>query len=211
MLDPYHKWLAIPPGRRPPTHYELLGVSPDETDPEVIAEAALRQTSHVRTYQAGPHSERCVALLNEIAEARATLLDLARRKAYDATLAPPPPVEPVRAEPVRPGPPQPGEEFWEELAPEEPPGGRPSGTSPGAIVWLLLYVLLLVFAGALAFWLASLKSAPADTPPRTPRGQAGSGSERAMADAGRALLSAPGGRGPVSFRGPCRRSSGRGR
>ncbi len=47
MFDPYHKWLAIPKDQRPPTHYQLLGVSPTETDVEVIDEAALRQMAHV--------------------------------------------------------------------------------------------------------------------------------------------------------------------
>ena len=35
MFDPYHKWLGIKPGRRPPSHYQLLGIDPDEKDPEV--------------------------------------------------------------------------------------------------------------------------------------------------------------------------------
>ena len=56
MFDPYHRWLGIPRHLRPPTYYQLLGIAVDETDAEVIAEAALRQTSHVRTYQAGPHA-----------------------------------------------------------------------------------------------------------------------------------------------------------
>jgi hypothetical protein len=29
-FDPYRKWLAIPEDSRPPTHYQLLGISPDE-------------------------------------------------------------------------------------------------------------------------------------------------------------------------------------
>src|SRR5690242_20876982 len=83
MFDPYHKWLGIPEGRRPPTHYQLLGVAPDETDPEVIEEMAIRQTSHVRTYQTGPHAAECTRLLGEIALARRVLLDPDRRRRYD--------------------------------------------------------------------------------------------------------------------------------
>jgi hypothetical protein len=90
MLDPYHRWLAIPKDRRPPTHYQLLGVAPDEADAEVINEAALRQASHVRTYQTGPHADVCTRLLNEIAQARKTLLNPERRRDYDAQLAAPP-------------------------------------------------------------------------------------------------------------------------
>jgi WD40 repeat protein len=86
MFDPYHKWLAIAKDQRPPTYYQLLGISPHEADPEVIEEAAIRQSSHVRTYQAGPFARPCIRLLNEIAQARATLLNPARRQEYDARL-----------------------------------------------------------------------------------------------------------------------------
>lgn len=87
MFDPYHKWLGIPPEQQPPTLYQLLGISPREQDPEVIEEAAIRQTAHVRTYQNGPHAQECARILGEIARARATLLDPAKRQAYDQRLA----------------------------------------------------------------------------------------------------------------------------
>ncbi|HZY89160.1 MAG TPA: hypothetical protein VFE78_30335, partial [Gemmataceae bacterium] len=86
MFDMYHKWLGIPEDQRPPTYYQLLGVAPSEADPEVIEELALRQTSHVRTYQTGPHAVECARLLNEIAHARTVLLNPARRRPYDAHL-----------------------------------------------------------------------------------------------------------------------------
>ena len=41
MFDPYHKWLGIPKDQRPPTHYQLLGISPTEQDREVIEEFYL--------------------------------------------------------------------------------------------------------------------------------------------------------------------------
>jgi WD40 repeat protein len=87
MFDPYHKWLGIHPEHRPPTYYQLLGISPEEHDREVIEEAAIRQTAHVRTYQLGPHAAECTRILNEIAQARTTLLNPAKRKDYDAHLA----------------------------------------------------------------------------------------------------------------------------
>ena len=86
MFDPYHKWLGISKKYRPPTHYQLLSISPEETDPEVIEEAAVRQTAHVRTYQIGPHATECNRLLNEISKAKMTLLNPAKRKAYDEQL-----------------------------------------------------------------------------------------------------------------------------
>ena len=87
MFDPYHKWLGIPKDQRPPTFYQLLGISPGETDAEVIDEAAIRQTAHIRTYQIGPQAKECTKVLNEIAQARTALLNPAKRKEYDAFLA----------------------------------------------------------------------------------------------------------------------------
>ncbi len=87
MFDPYHKWLGIPPEQQPPTLYQLLGISPREQDPEVIEEAAIRQTAHVRTYQNGPHAQECARLLGEIARARTTLLNPTKRQEYDRRLA----------------------------------------------------------------------------------------------------------------------------
>src|SRR2546426_5151340 len=86
MFDPYHKWLGIPQDQRPPTHYQLLGIAPGESDLEVIEEAAIRQTTHVRAYQTGPHAADCTRLLNEIAQARTTLTNPSKRKEYDAKL-----------------------------------------------------------------------------------------------------------------------------
>jgi hypothetical protein len=85
-FDPYHRWLAIPRQQRPPTYYQLLGVAVDESDREVIEEAALRQTSHVRTYQTGPYAQQCTAILNELGQARATLLNPEKRKEYDTRI-----------------------------------------------------------------------------------------------------------------------------
>jgi WD40 repeat protein len=87
MFDPYHKWLGIPKDQRPPTHYQLLGIAPDETDAEVIDEAAVRQTTHIRAYQIGEHAAQCTRILNEIAQAKLTLVHPAKRKAYDEQLA----------------------------------------------------------------------------------------------------------------------------
>lgn len=47
-FDPYHVWLGIPPESRPPTHYEMLGISPHEQDKAVIEAAMLRQSGLVR-------------------------------------------------------------------------------------------------------------------------------------------------------------------
>jgi serine/threonine protein kinase len=94
MFDSYQEWLGISKDQQPPSHYRLLGVAANETDAEVIKSAALRVTSEIRIYQTGRHSEACTQLLNEIALARITLLDPAKRAEYDACLRPSQVVEP---------------------------------------------------------------------------------------------------------------------
>ena len=85
-FDPYRVWLAIPPESRPPTHYELLGVSTQENDPAVINAAMLRQSGYVRNFQIGKYAKEAARVLNEIAAAKACLLDPAKRAKYDADL-----------------------------------------------------------------------------------------------------------------------------
>jgi hypothetical protein len=87
MFNPYRDWLDIPSEQQPPTHYQLLGVAPNEADLEAIKEAALLQTTRVRMYQTGPQAEVCTRVLNEIAQARAILVNPKTRHEYDARLA----------------------------------------------------------------------------------------------------------------------------
>ena len=86
-FDPYHKWLAIPKTQRPPTLYQLLGLAQGESDAEVIEEAVIRQTTHVRAYQVGPHAEACTRILNEISKAEQILRNPQKRVEYDRRLA----------------------------------------------------------------------------------------------------------------------------
>jgi len=85
-FDPYETWLGIPPDRRSPTHYDLLGMAPYESDPATIDQAALRRMSKVRQYQIGPHSDQSQEILSELARARLILMDPDRRTDYDAKL-----------------------------------------------------------------------------------------------------------------------------
>lgn len=82
-FDPYHKWLGIPPTDRPPTHYQLLGISPDEHDLDVIGAAADKQCSFVRNFQSGKYTADAARLLSEIAAAKSCLLNPKLRQAYD--------------------------------------------------------------------------------------------------------------------------------
>ena len=63
---------------------ELLGISRDEQEPGLIDAAAIRQTTHVRTYQTGKYADEANTVLNEIAAAQICLTDPAQRAAYDA-------------------------------------------------------------------------------------------------------------------------------
>ena len=85
-LDPYRKWLGIPPEQQPPDHYTLLGIARFETDEEVIENAAVRQMAHVRTFQGGQHSALSQQLLNELSSARLCLLKDDEKQAYDQQL-----------------------------------------------------------------------------------------------------------------------------
>jgi formylglycine-generating enzyme required for sulfatase activity len=109
MLDPYLEWLGIPPEHRPPTHYQLLGISPEERDPRVIEEAALDRSAIVRIFQIA-HPDECVRLLSEITRALDTLLDPVKRRQYDEQLA-----ERARAALASRPPPQPRAQFTNSL------------------------------------------------------------------------------------------------
>ncbi len=85
-FDPYHVWLGIPPIEQPANHYRLLGLRDFEHDLDAIESAADRQMAHVRTFQAGKHSELSQMLLNRIAAARVCLLDAEKKLAYDQWL-----------------------------------------------------------------------------------------------------------------------------
>ena len=85
-FDPYLQWLGIRDPQRPPNHYRLLGVELFEGDPEVLANAADRQMSHVRSFQAGPNWLVSQRLLNELATAKVCLLHAEKKALYDARL-----------------------------------------------------------------------------------------------------------------------------
>jgi hypothetical protein len=120
-LDPYWKWLGIPPKEQPPNYYRLLGIALFESDPEVISNAADRQMAHVRSYQTGPHALLSQRLLNELSAARLCLLDAARKSAYDARLRYQGVIEPgvCTAEPV-----------FASAAVEPPPAAVPGDAIP---------------------------------------------------------------------------------
>ena len=109
-FDPYHRWLGIPPKHQPADHYRLLAIERFEEDPEVIADAAERQTAHVRRYALGPHQDISQRILNELAAAKVCLLQPDKKAEYDRKLreqvaAQEPPVPQVASPSVSPLPP----------------------------------------------------------------------------------------------------------
>jgi sulfatase modifying factor 1 len=85
-FDPYHQWLGIPVTARPISKYRLLAIEDFELDRGVIGAAAERQTIYLRTLQAGEHEVLVAQLLNEVSQARVTLLNADQKAEYDEEL-----------------------------------------------------------------------------------------------------------------------------
>ena len=81
-FDPYQEWLGIPPDRRPPTHYGLLGLPVGESDQDRIRQAVRERYAHVRKYTLGSHGTDADRLLGELSQAVNCLTDPERGKAY---------------------------------------------------------------------------------------------------------------------------------
>ena len=85
-FDPYHKWLGIPKGKRPPTHYELLAVSLDEEDTDAIRSAAEQRRRFIESKRGEAPADVVNGVLYQIDEAELTLLDFRLRREYDRRL-----------------------------------------------------------------------------------------------------------------------------
>lgn len=86
QFDPYYQWLGIPQEERPINKYRLLALQVFESDEDVIANAADRQMAYIRTFQSGAHSAESQKLLNELSNARVTLLNKQSKAEYDQQL-----------------------------------------------------------------------------------------------------------------------------
>jgi hypothetical protein len=82
-FDGYRKWLGIPETKRPPTHYQLLAVSLDEDDHEVIRAAAEQRRHYVGSKRGEGHDAEVTEIVFRINEAEATLLNQEMRRDYD--------------------------------------------------------------------------------------------------------------------------------
>jgi len=71
-FDPYSVFLSLPPGRRPPTPEDLLGVPSGVRDRERIQQAFQERYAHVKKYILSPeaeHREAAQRILSELAQA----------------------------------------------------------------------------------------------------------------------------------------------
>jgi len=85
-FDGYRKWLGISNKKRPPTHYELLSISLDEDDPEVIHAAAEQRRNFVESKRGDGHDAIVTEILYRISEAETILLNNEMRRGYDRQL-----------------------------------------------------------------------------------------------------------------------------
>jgi hypothetical protein len=185
-FDPYDTWLGIPPHEQPANHYRLLGLSVFEANVDVISTAADRAMLHLRAFQAGQRGKESEQLLNEVAEARITLLDPEKKSAYDARLqaslqarspkiAMPPPVAPPPVAPVAPPRVPAGPEQIEGMAMTTPviqidrpplatvesqraarPAARRRKPTPAIVIILLVAAALVAFGGGMAFFVSRI-------------------------------------------------------
>jgi hypothetical protein len=86
QFDPYRKWLGIPLKDQPPNHYRLLAIELFEDDRDVISDAVEQRMAHVRSYQLGQYMAMSQKVLNELATAKACLLDPQKKATYDEIL-----------------------------------------------------------------------------------------------------------------------------
>ena len=85
-FDGYRKWLGIADKKRPPTHYELLAISLNEDDADVIHAAAEQRRLYVQSKRGEGHEDIVTEILYRIGEAETTLLNPQMRRDYDRKL-----------------------------------------------------------------------------------------------------------------------------
>lgn len=85
-MDPYLTWLKIPPERRPPSHYDLLGLEALEADAARIEQASVDRAEFLQRLMYGPDGAIALRVSREIGMAFAVLCDPASKQEYDETL-----------------------------------------------------------------------------------------------------------------------------
>lgn len=134
MSDIYSRWLGIPDHFRPPTYYQLLGISPSELDNNVIIDAVNQRLERLSLHESPSEGEECRRLIQEVTLARDTLLDPVSRQRYDTLTpdaaapwwVPDPTVAPTTS-------PMPREGWWRNDVPSSPPPTESFDSSPPTV------------------------------------------------------------------------------
>jgi len=86
--DSYSEWLGVTTPKRPPNHYQLLGLKESVSDPRLIEVAARHQAEKLQQHKRGGRTEREAAdrLLLEVQRAQYVLTDPGRKAEYDRWL-----------------------------------------------------------------------------------------------------------------------------
>ena len=90
LNDPYGEFLDLPPGDRPPHHYQLLELEIFCAQHERIEHAVRKQFRKIKPYQDHPDRKMREAIqdvITRIAQARVVLTDPDKKEAYDRELA----------------------------------------------------------------------------------------------------------------------------
>ena len=82
----YHRLLGIEPAGEIPTHYELLVIARDVTDPQVIEAAYKEQMKKLQQIRSSKDKGFIEYLKEELRTARLTLTNADKRRAYDESL-----------------------------------------------------------------------------------------------------------------------------
>ena len=152
MFDPYQTWLGVRCDEQPPTHYQLLDIKPSEADARTVEEAANRQAKRLQKYRDGEHAKVCARLLKEVAEARAVLLDPAKRKAYDAQLSGKSTAVKPKNDAKKPAPTKKSVPAQKQLAKEKPRGRGRLMIALGLVAFLALFGGTFLVAVVGAYW-----------------------------------------------------------
>ena len=78
-FDPYLEWLQVHSKSARPTHYELLGVSPSESDATVFQDAAKAQLKKLESVQPGSRKKMLANLIKEVRRSERVLSDSVSR------------------------------------------------------------------------------------------------------------------------------------
>jgi hypothetical protein len=160
-FDPYREWLGVPKSEQPPNFYRLLGIQLLESDLAVIDRAADRAMLYLKTLMTGENGHHAARMLSEVSIARATLLNPARKAAYDAQFAAPPASVPPPIRVAADVAPTSASAIGPIASHQRPlaatparPGRKPN--QPKALASVILAVVQIVFGGAGGLAIATL-------------------------------------------------------